>query len=85
MKDKPHKKDYPNLTLEQFMLILLVWQDERIEELELLHRIEDFPGVVILSNKQKMITKDKIDELVEEWRQSRGDFDTFTGWLEDFN
>lgn len=49
----------------------------------ILHKIEDFPGVVILADEHKVITKDNLDILTEEWRQERGDFDTFSSWLEE--
>jgi len=49
-----------------------------------LKKIEDFPGVVILANEDGIVTKEKLDELVAEYREwdEMVNGGSFTTWLE---
>jgi len=46
-----------------------------------LKKIEDFPGVVILADEQGVVTKDRLDELVEIFQYNHVD-GKFTDWLD---
>lgn len=45
-------------------------------------RIEDFPGVVILANEHGFITKERLNEVICYWENNNnGVTDNFTEWL----